>query len=255
MAKAEQIRSGKEVVDKELRKRKLEKAAKAEARKVRKEAEATATTRAPKPVIPDVEHVMTDFEDIRTYTYVPPSDFKPFFLEITFKTEQDGMLNLHNDFQVNYHRGRYDDDEKKKYDMWDFDPKTVASIFARMAPKLFHATGRKLLNKAGQEVPKRLEPNKVYRVVFRVLAKKDPNGVHDKIIGVILKHVFITKKVKSKATGESKVKIIELNTKDPYRRMFGGAVKFMACAFKEMLQPPKGRRKKKDEEIEDQEDY
>lgn len=244
MAKKEQVRSGKEVADKELRKRK----------KVTAEA-AETKTRAPKPVIPDVKHEMTEYEDIRTYTYVPPSDFKPFFLELTFKTEQDGMLNLHNDFQVNYHKGRYDEDEKKKYDMWDFDPKTVASVFIRLAPKLFHATGRKLVNKAGQEVPKRLEPNKVYRAVFRVIAKKDPNGVHEKIIGVALKHVFITKKVKSKATGESKTKIVELNNKDPYRRMIAGAAKFMAPALKEMLQPPKGRRKKKEDEVEDTEDY
>lgn len=244
MAKKEQVRSSKEVVDKVLKKRK------------NVEVEAEPKVRAAKPVLPDVAHSMTEFADIRTYTYVPPSDFKPFFLEVTFKTEQDGMLNLHNEFQVNYHRGRYDDDEKKKYDMWDFDPKTVASIFARMAPKLFHATGRKLVNKAGQEVPKRLEPNKVYRVVFRIIAKKDPNGVHEKIIGVALKHVFITKKVKSKATGKSTVKIVELNNKDPYRRMIAGAAKFMACAFKEMLQPPKGRRPKKvEEEVEDQEDY
>lgn len=242
MAKAEKVRSGKEVVTKALKKRKEEKA------------EVAVKAREGKPVIPDVAHTLTTFEDQRTYTYVPPSDFKPFFLEITFKTEQDGMVNLHNDFQVNYHKGRYDDDEKKKYDMWEFDPKTVASVFARLSPKLFHATGRKLINREGVEVPKRLEPNKVYRVVFRVIAKKDPNGVHEKILGVTLRHVFITKRVKNKKTGETTTKVVELNTKDPFRRMFAGATKFLACAFKSMMQPPKGRRPKKVEEDEG-EDY
>lgn len=212
----------------------------------------TKTVREPKPEIPAVKHKLTTFKPQREYVWEVPADFTPFFLEVIFRTDDDGMLNLHNEFKVNHHKGRYDDDEKKKRDMWEYDPTTVASIFTRLGMATYHATGKISVSKAGVSTPKRLEPNTVYKLVYRIQAKQnsfaeDPKSAA-KILGAALQKVWMSVRVKDKTTGKVKRKAVELGRKDPYFRMLLRANKFLPPAFKAVLQPPKRSRRKADDE-------
>lgn len=219
---------------------------KEERRAARKAAKAGKPKKAE---VPGIKHKLTVFKPQREYIHDVPSDFKPFFLEVAFRTDIDGFLNLHNEFKVNYHKGRYDDDESKKRDMWEYDPLTVASLFTRLSMVTYHPTGK--IGSNG--TPKRLEPNTVYKVVFRIQAKKNKlNEDGPKILGAGLQKVWMSVKVKDKDSGKSKRKSLELGKTDPFYRILRKASAFIPAAFKAMLQPPKRSRKSKADEEDDE---
>ncbi len=170
-------------------------------------------------------------------TWKAPEDFKPFFLEVNFKTEKDGLPG--QTIQAIRYQGRYDPkaDDSKKFDLSTYDIPTLLGIQARLSMTQFHATGRP----TSKGVPTRLERDGVYRVVLRVGKKKADNSLTARI-----KDVYIAKK---KASG--KVKAVLLDKKDPAVRKIKKANRYLAAAFKNVLVPPKrtkSRRKDADEE-------
>lgn len=216
----------------------------AERRAARKAARTSAPAAA-KPVLPVIKHKCTVFKPQREYTFDVPADFKPFFLEVIFRTDIDGMLNLHEEFKVNYHRGRYDDDEAKKRDMYEYDPLTVSSLFVRLGMLTYHPTGKIGTN----GTPKRLEPSTVYKAVFRIQARLNKAAGDDapKILGASLQKVWMS--IRVKVDGKTKRRAVELGKTDPYYRLIRKSSAYLPAAFKGMIQPPKrGRKNKTDEE-------
>lgn len=147
-----------------------------------------------------------------------PEDFKPHFLAVLMKVEKDGLLS--SAIRVTRYNGRYDPeaDEKKKFDVGTYDPKTVQGILSRFS-MVTYATN----------VAKRLPSGAVFQALLRVNKKKDGG-----VISVLFKG--LDQAVKN---DKGRVKLKAFDKKDPTYRKFRKAVRILPSAFKEVLQPPK----------------
>ena len=172
----------------------------------------TAKPRAPRAPIP---------------TWSAPADFKPHFLEVLVRTDKDGLLSP--DCKVIRYKGRYDPevDERKKFVVNTYDPRTVQGILSRLSMVTF-------INSAAKRFP----ANKTFRLIFRVGKKKDG------ALSVLYKGITMIIKLKSGRTKEE-----DLEKKDPVYRRFRKAGRLLPAAFSKVLMPPKvERRSKKAEE-------
>lgn len=88
-----------------------------------------------------------------------PSDMKPFFLELTFVTAKDGLVQPK--FAANRVRGRWDNEDAKRFDMLQYDPITVTAFIARLSAMWFATNPER-----------RLSPDTNFHVVYRVAANK-----------------------------------------------------------------------------------
>lgn len=179
-------------------------------------------------------------------TWAAPADFKPHFVEVTVKTEKDGLLgNAIKAVRVN---GRYDlddpgnIDERKKFDMSAYDKTTLIGIQARLAAVTFKATNDKKFPvepKGRTEVKgaMRLPANTTFRLVLRVNRKKEGH------LAVLIKQIL--QAVKNKA---GNVKAVPLDKKDPVYRSLRKSLRFLPAAFKDVQMPPARRRGKKAED-------
>lgn len=156
-------------------------------------------------------------------TFKAPADFKPHFMTVMFKVEKDGLLS--SSIKATRYQGRYDPeaDDKKKFDVGTYDPKTVSGILSRFS-MVTYATN----------AAKRLPPGAVFQVLLRVNKKaKDGDA-----LSVLFKG--LEQAVKNEKTGRTKLKA--LDKKDPTYRKFRKAVRILPSAFKEVLMPPKRTR-------------
>lgn len=179
--------------------------------------------------------------------WAAPTDFKPHFVEVTVRTEKDGLLgNAIKAIRVN---GRYDledpsnIDERKKFDMAGYDKTTLIGIQARLAAVTFKATNDKKypVDPKGRTEVKgamRLPANTTFRLVLRVNKKKEGN------LAVLIKQIL--QAVKSEKTG--KIKATPLDKKDPVYRSLRKSLRFLPAAFKDVQMPPARRRGKKTED-------
>lgn len=167
-------------------------------------------------------------------TFKAPEEFKPHFVEVTVRTEKDGLLG--SGIRAIRYTGRYDPqaDDKKKADLKTYDMPTVIGIQARLAAVTY-----------GTNMSKRLLPNTLYQIVLRV-NKKAADGT----ISVLIKS--ISQIVKNK---KGRLAPKELEKSDPYYRKLRKAKNFLPAAFKEVLMPPKKVRgaAKKNDDAEDDE--
>lgn len=159
-----------------------------------------------------------------------PEDFKPHFVSVMLKTEKDGLLS--SSIKATRYQGRYDPDadDKKKFDLATFDPKTVNGILSRFAMTTFVTN-----------VAKRLPANTVYQILLRVNRKSA-----DGSLSVLFKGMEVA--TKSAKTG--KVKFVAMEKSDAVYRKFRKASRILPAAFKDVQTPPKrvrGANKAKDD--------
>ena len=156
-------------------------------------------------------------------TWQAPADFKPHFLEVLVRVDKDGLLCP--DCKVIRYKGRYapEADERKKFLVNSYDPRTVQGILSRLSMVTF-------IN----SVPKRFPAGKTFRLIFRVGKKKDG------ALTVGYKGISMVTKLKS-----GRLKEVALEKKDPIYRRFRKAGRLLPAAFSKVLMPPKVERKSK----------
>lgn len=177
-------------------------------------------------------------------TFKAPADFKPHFLLVQFKTEADGLLGTQ--LKAVRYQGRFDRDaeEKKKFDMANYDMNTVVGIAARLAGVTFKATNEKKFpmdpkQREGFKGAARLPAKAVFQVLIRVGKKAKDNSL---TAGV--KQVW--QAVLSEKTGRVKMK--ELEKTDVCYRAIRKASRTLPAAFANVQMPPKKTRGKRTEE-------
>lgn len=163
------------------------------------------------------------------FVHTPPSDFKPFFMDVKFKTSKDGLLGPQ--FLVERVRGRWDNEDAKRWDMSQYDPLTVAAFLSRLGGVLF-----------APNPVRRLPGNTPYRLIVRVSVRKK-EGAKPTLNARIAQ---IARYEESAKTGKMRAKWLE-DTKDPDRRRLRRISRHLGGAFTKVLLPPSGRRSKKEE--------
>lgn len=167
-----------------------------------------------------------------TIDFFPPADFKPFAVDIKFKTGKDGLLMP--DFQVERIRGRWNNEDAKRWDMMEYDAATVTALMSRLGGLMF-----------APNVVKRLPANTGYRIILRVALRKVSADSDKKKLGVSI--AAIARYIKSKKTGKMKATWLT-DAKDADRRRLRRSAKHLAGAFTKVMLPPSGRRSKKETE-------
>lgn len=167
------------------------------------------------------------------FIYPPPSDFKPYFMDVKFKTDKDGLLGPQ--VLVERVRGRWDNENAKRWDMSQYDQPTVSAFLARLGGVMF-----------APSPAKRLPGGTAFRVIVRVSVRKK-EGVKPTLNGRI---VQIARYEQSAKTGKLRAKWLE-DSKDLDRRRLRRASRHLGGAFTKTLLPPSTRRSKKEEEAED----
>lgn len=164
-----------------------------------------------------------------------PEGFKPHFIELSMKTEKDGLLGgrvkaIRIKGQYNLETLRDENMQGRKWwDLGSFNPEVLNGLVARFGAKMF------VTNAA-----KRLPANTTYKVLIRVGKKSADDSLSATI-----------KWVKKLGEVRGKKKLIQLENKDPEARRIKGAKRFLPAAFVATVEPPvqRGRRKaSKDEE-------
>ncbi len=176
---------------------------------------AAATTRTPKKV----------------FTYKPPEDMKPFFMDVKFRTGADGLPT--HSISCERVRGRWDNEAAKRFDMFEYDAKTVAAFMGRLGGKLF-----------APNPEKRLPGNTTFRVIVRVAVRKSEKLPAPTLAARVTN---IARYTKSAKTGKLIAKWLE-DAKDADRRRIRAVSRFLGGAFTNVQLPPSGRRTKADEE-------
>jgi hypothetical protein len=168
-----------------------------------------------------------------------PADFKPHFLEVTVRTEADGLLAT--SIRAIRFQGRYDPEaeDKKKSDMSAYDMTTMIGIQARLAGLTFKPTNDRkypveIKNRSAVKGSMRLPASTTFKLLLRINRRKA-----DETLSVAIKTVW--QGVKNKA---GRVQGAELEKTDPICRMFRRAARFLPAAFKNVQAPPARRRKK-----------
>jgi hypothetical protein len=181
-------------------------------------------------------------------TWQAPADFKPHFLEISVRTEKDGLLG--SAIKGTRYVGRYDPEaeDKKKFDVGAYDQDTLLGVLSRLSAVTFKATNDKKFPvevKGRTEVKgaMRLPANTSFRIVLRV-NKKAADGS----ISIVFKSV--EQSVKNAKTGRPKA--VLLDKRDPVYRAFRKVNRILPAAFKAVLMPPK-RTRGRNVEAEDEE--
>lgn len=166
-------------------------------------------------------------------TFKAPEDFKPHFMTLLMKVEKDGLLS--SSVKATRYNGRYDPeaDDKKKFDVMTYDPKTVLGALSRFSMTTY-----------ATNVAKRLPGGAVYQVLLRINRK-----AADGSISVVFKGM--EKAEKSKKTG--RMKMVAMEKTDPVYRKFRKATRILPAAFKEVLMPPKRVRGANKKDAEDDE--
>ena len=170
---------------------------------------------------------LTSEEKKALLVHEAPSDMKPCFIEVKFKTAKDGLLS--SAFSAQRVRGRWDNPDAKRFDMMEYDAKTVVVMMQR----LFAATW-------AANPQNRLPGNRTFKIILRASAKKADNSILARVVaaGIVVKKAGSTKP--SLKWYEDKA--------DPVYRKLRRASNNLRGAFTDLQLPPSGRQKKSDEE-------
>lgn len=158
-------------------------------------------------------------------TFKAPEDMKPCFLELTLRTQEDGLLGP--TFKAIRVKGNWTNPDAKRFDMMEYDAPTVAALMARLGARTF-----------ATNAAKRLPAKTAYRLVIRA----GKRAADDSLMAGIKS---IAVQAKSAKTGKSVWKELTDKT-DPVRRKIRSAAKFLPGAFTSMQLPPSGKRSKKE---------
>jgi hypothetical protein len=159
-------------------------------------------------------------------TFDAPSDMKPCFIELSFKTQEDGLLGP--SFKAFRIKGLWTNPEAIRFDMLEYDARTVASLMARLGARTFATNALR-----------RLPPDTAFRLVIRV-GKRAADGS-------ILASVKSIAKLTETKSGKKQWKELADKT-DPIRRKLRSVTRFLAGAFVAIQLPPSKRKKKETEE-------
>ena len=101
--------------------------------------------------------------------FAAPSDFKPFFAKIDFRTGTDGLISPEG-FEMIRYRGRWDNENAKTFDMSIYDPQTVLAVATRLSAVTY-----------APNVLKRLPADTAWSLIIRV----GKRAVDDSLMTVI----------------------------------------------------------------------
>lgn len=167
-----------------------------------------------------------------------PADFKPHFLFVQVKVEEDGILG--GKIKATRYVGRFDFDveDKKKHDMWAYDPRTVLGIQARLSAMTYKATKIKYFEASPKERAEQRGAHRLPKGVVFGLLLRIGRRTADNVLTVRIGKVF--QSVKSIKTGRVSMK--ELERTDPVSRLFRRAGAILPIAFENVLAIPKRER-------------
>lgn len=158
-------------------------------------------------------------------TFDAPADMKPCFIELMFRTQEDGIIGPK--FKANRVRGNWTNAEARRYDMMEYDAPTVAAMISRISARTFSTN-----------MTRRLPGNATFRLVIRA-GKRAADGT-------ILSGVkSVARLAKSAKTGKASWKELT-DVKDPVRRKLRSVSRFLPGAFVNIQLPPSGRRPKEE---------
>jgi hypothetical protein len=163
-------------------------------------------------------------------TFDAPSDMKPCFIELAFRTQADGLIGP--SFRCLRVRGNWTNEAAKRFDMMEYDAPTVVAIISRIAARTFATNALR-----------RLPANTAFKVILRAGMRKADGTI---IAGI----KSISKQVKSAKTGKATWKELVDKTDPVYRKMRSCA-RFMPGAFVHLQLPPSTRRGKKEDDSEE----
>lgn len=150
-----------------------------------------------------------------------PADFAPFAMHLTFKVGKDGYMYA-DKMTLDRIKGRWDNDDAKRFDMFEYDQRTAAAVVARFTA----AT-------SASNPLRRLPAGATFSVFYRVAKNKD------EVCIVSIKAV----------ERASKGKWVPLEDKtDPVLRLIRRSAVLLRGAFTDVQLPPAGKRAKKSDD-------
>lgn len=160
-------------------------------------------------------------------TFDAPSDMKACFIELMFRTQEDGLIGPK--FKAMRVRGNWTNPEATRYDMMEYDAPTVAAILVRISARTF-----------ATNAARRLPANATFRLVIRA----GKRAADDTLLSGVKS---ISRMVKSAKTGKASWKEMT-DAADPVRRKLRSVTRFLPGAFVAMQLPPTGRKSLSDED-------
>jgi hypothetical protein len=189
-------------------------------------------------------------------TFEAPADFKPHFLEVSLRTEKDGLLG--SQIKATRYVGRYDPnaDDKKKFDLMGYDPVTMIGIMSRFSAVTFKATNDKkypadLKERMTTEKFTATDGEKKTRLVHRAAMRLPANTSFKLVLRINRKaadgslSVIVKSIQQGVKNAKGRVTAVELEKNDPVYRSFRKASRILPAAFKTVLMPPKKVRGKR----------
>ena len=181
-------------------------------------------------------------------TFKAPADFKPHFLLLQVKTEANGLIA--SQVKAVRYQGKFDReaDDKKKFDMANYDMPTVVGIAARLGGVTYKATNDKKFpaepkKRAAFKGAARLPAKTTFQILLRV-GKKSADGS----LTTGVKQIW--QAVTNPATGRQKLQ--ELEKTDLCYRAIRKVSRFLPAAFANVQMPPKRTRSRKTESEDDE---
>ena len=173
--------------------------------------------------------------------FAAPADFKPHFLMLQAKTEKDGLFC--SNMVATRYVGRYDPEaeDRKKFNLAEYDPRTLCGIAARLSAITFKATQDRFYEPSAQgrvgiRGAHRLPKSTQFNILMRVGMKKADGSLTCRVVSV---EQPVKKTLKS---GKTKTVMIALEKTDPVWRLIRRASRILPAAFENVLMPPKRTR-------------
>lgn len=153
-----------------------------------------------------------------------PSDFKPAFFDFRFETDEYGLIKSGTLSGVRV-RGRWDNEEAKRYDMSEYDQATLTAFGMRVSTGIF-----------APNPEKRIPANTAFRLIVRVSKRAADESLAARFVG--MSH--------SKIGGKKEIWFAD-KTDITYRKLRKCA-RVLPSAFVNVQLPPSRRRSSADEE-------
>jgi hypothetical protein len=159
-------------------------------------------------------------------TWQAPADFKPAFFRFGFSTDSQALIvpESANGERI---RGRWDNEEAKRYNLREYDVNSLMGFIARMSAAIW-----------APNVIRRITPDATWEIIVRVNKRSADGSLAVRVIGVRIKKEG------------KKARWIEDKT-DADLRKIRRAARWLPAAFTDVQLPP-SRRSKKSEEADEE---
>lgn len=173
-------------------------------------------------------------------TYAAPADFRPHFVLVSFQTDKDGLIGA--SLKAVRYNGRFDRevDDKKKFNLMEYDAQTVVGIAARFGAVTFKTSLDRIMptspkERVGLKGSNRLPKSTVFEALIRV-AKRST----DQSVNAGVRQVFQVVKGTNPKTNKAVTKTVLLEKTDPAYRLIRRVNRILPAAFKNVLMPQVG---------------